>query len=308
MPLLTRNSVRHLREGEFALEPLLKPGADYLASKSIATMSSNEKPTVSRKPDWRLCGSPECRASRPLPWRSRRPVFEDAWGCSKHCLLEMVRGAVRRECGETYGPTDGVAHNHRVPLGLVLLAQGWITHAQLQSALDAQRVGGGRIGECLVLQGGIEQAQVTRGLGVQWGCPVLNTTGFDARRMATVMPKMFIEEFGVIPVRTVGERFLYLGFEASLDASLAFSLEQMTALTIENGILSAEEMSSAKSQLIKADFVPVVSEVIADVNLLDYRIAAILHRKQPARSRLVRVHQYFWLRLWLRIPIKYYIE
>lgn len=299
MPLLTRSSLRALKKGEIGLHSVLNPGTGYLPSKGISAISSEEKPTPPGKPDWRLCGNQKCRTSRPMPWRNRRPIFEDAWGCSRHCLLEMVRAAVRRECREAYASLNGVSHTHRVPLGLVLLAQGWITHAQLQSALDAQRLGGGRIGECLVLQSGIEQAQITRGLGVQWGCPVLNATGLDATQMALVMPKLFTEQFGVVPIRVAGDRFLYLGFESSLDASLAFSLEQMTALKIENGILSAEEIAFAKNQLMKADHVPVISETIAEVNLLDSRIAAILQHQQPARSRLVRVHQYFWLRLWL---------
>jgi hypothetical protein len=29
------------------------------------------------------------------------------------------------------------------------------------------------------------------------------------------------------------------------------------------------------------------------------RIAVLLEQKQPVNARLVRIHQYFWLRLWL---------
>lgn len=294
MPFLTRGGIRSKEA-----EPGLVPGTDKAGLKRRFIISSGVKPSTSDKPEWRSCGNPTCRAVRHMPWRRQRPIFDDTWGCTKQCLLEIVRTAVRRELGESHACIEGALHSHRIPLGLVLLAQGWITHDQLQSALKTQRISGGRIGECLVLQGGIEQVQITRGLGVQWGCPVLSAAGLDAKEMALVMPKSFIEQFGVIPLRTVSDRLLYLGFETSLDPSLALSLENMTGLKVENGILSAEEMALARRHLMKSDYVPVVSEVAADVNSLDYRIVSILLREQPVRSRLVRVHQYFWLRLWL---------
>ena len=34
------------------------------------------------------------------------------------------------------------SHRHRIPLGLVMLEQGWITSGQLRQALDAQKVAG----------------------------------------------------------------------------------------------------------------------------------------------------------------------
>lgn len=246
------------------------------------------------------CGNKECTGSRTMPWRSRRrPIFEGDWGCSGRCVLTMVRTAVRREYVEALALPEEAPHRHRVPLGLVLLAQGWITHSQLQSALDAQRTGGGRIGERLMAQGGVGREQITRGLSVQWGCPVLTTAGFGAREMALVMPRLFIEEFGVLPVRTAGGRMLYLGFEDRLDPSLALALEQMMELKVESGLLSAEDIRSARASLLAANSVPAKLEFVADSDSLTSRITVLVEEKQPLNARLVRVHRYFWLRLWL---------
>ena len=45
-----------------------------------------------------------------------------------------------------------------------MLAQGWITHPQLQKALEAQRENGtGRIGDWLISECGLEAEQITRG-------------------------------------------------------------------------------------------------------------------------------------------------
>ena len=102
------------------------------------------------------------------------------------------RAAARREQGDGNGSTESALHRHRVPLGLVLLAQGWITHSQLRKALEAHRENGtGRIGDWLISECGLEAEQITRGLSVQWGCPVLPVEGFSPEKMVLVMPQLF---------------------------------------------------------------------------------------------------------------------
>ena len=210
----------------------------------------------------------------------------------------MVHAAVRRETG-ALNAVPSMPHRHRVPLGLVLLAQGWITHAQLQQALEAQRTRGGRIGDCLVQECGLEPAQITRGLCMQWSCPVLTASGFTPRAMAMVAPRIFTEEFGLLPLRVAGSRILYLGFEDHLDASAAFALEQMTELKVESGMVPTEEFIAAKQNLLEYEGVAVKIEDAEEPDALAARVTAILEQKQPVASKLVRMHQYLWLRLWL---------
>ena len=40
-------------------------------------------------------------------------------------------------------------------------------------------------------------------------------------------------------------------------------------------------------------------ETVEDKDAMAARITAILEQKQPIASRLVRLHQYYWLRMWL---------
>ncbi len=247
----------------------------------------------------RLCGYTECSSGWTVPWRSRkRPVFEGQWGCGGRCVLGMVRAAVQRELGD--GAVGPQPHRHRVPLGLVMLAQGWITHPQLRKALDAQRESGsGRIGDWLVSECGLEAEQITRGLSMQWSCPVLPMTGFAAEQMALVMPRVFVEEFGLLPLRVAGSRILYLAFEDRLDAAAALAVEQMTELKVESGLVDGKEFQPARRRLLEYESVPVKVEVATDSDALSARITAILEQKQPLASRLVRLHQYYWLRVWL---------
>ncbi len=181
-----------------------------------------------------------------------------------------------------------------------MLAQGWISQEQLRRALDAQRAHGtGRIGDWLVAECGVDAERVTRGLGVQWNCPVLTTDGFSPEAMSLVMPRVFVEEFGQLPLRVAGGRILYLGFQDRMDASVALAVEQMTELRVVTGLLGETQFAAARSMLMASEGVAMKSENVTDADAMAGRMTAVLEQKQPVASRLVRVHNYFWLRMWM---------
>jgi len=237
-----------------------------------------------------------------FPWKNRRhPIFEEKWACSGKCLLAMVKAAIAREVGD--GRRDGVEvqHQHRVPLGLLMLSQGWITHPQLQRALEAQRYqGAGRIGQWLISECGLQPEAVTRGLSVQWGCPVLTTEGFSPTSMAMALPRVFIEKFGILPLRVAGSKILYVGFEDRLDASSAFAVEQMNGLRTESGVVAEERFREAKERLLGCKFAPLTECRVPDGDTLAKAIATVIDQRSTAASRLVRLRGYYWLRAWTR--------
>jgi Type II secretion system (T2SS), protein E, N-terminal domain len=276
-------------------------GDEYRPSKNTAGLNGLGLPaSLGQVQQRRVCGNAECASGWTMPWRNRRrPIFEGQWGCSGRCVLAMAQAAVRRELGDG-GGFVATPHRHRVPLGLLMLAQGWITHTQLQKALTAQRESGtGRIGDWLMSECGLGAEQIVRGLSMQWGCPVLTADGFSPEEMALVMPRMFVERFGLLPLRVAGSRILYLGFADRLDASAAFATEQMTELKVESGVVERSQFGAARSRLLACEGVEVKLEIAEDKDVMAARITAILEQQQPIASRLVRLHQYYWLRLWL---------
>jgi hypothetical protein len=248
------------------------------------------------------CGNAGCRSGWTFPWKNRRhPIFEERWACSGRCLLEMVKAAIAREVGD--GRRDGVEvqHQHRVPLGLVMLAQGWISHPQLQRALEAQRAQGvGRIGDWLVSECGLEADWVTRGLSMQWGCPVLTTDGFSPSAMAMALPRVFIERYGILPLKVAAAKILYVGFEDHLDASSAFALEQMSGLRTESGLVQASRFREARERLLECEFAPLKESAVPDLDALAKSVMTIVDQRQTVASRLVRLREYYWLRAWTR--------
>jgi len=114
-----------------------------------------------------------------------------------------------------------------------------------------------------------------------------------------VMPQMFIEKFGLLPLKVAGKLILYIAFENHLNASAALAVEQMTGLKVESGVMNETQFRTASSRLLQCDAVSMKSETASDPDSLAGRITAILQQKQPIGARLVRLHEYYWLRLWL---------
>jgi hypothetical protein len=257
----------------------------------------------SRNSLFQTCANPDCGSGWLHLWRSRQaPVFEGGWSCSSDCTAAQVASAVRREM-EGRSVAEEI-HRHRVPLGLVMLEQGWITTGQLRQALDAQRVAGaGRLGHWLARQQGVSEQLVTRALGLQWSCPVMPLEYHDAEALAPLVPRLFVDAFGALPLRVAAGKLLYLGFEDRLDPILALAVERMSGLRVESGLVAESQFGPAHGRLLSAKFPSV--ELIEAVSepALARSLARSIEQARPVASRLVRVHDCLWLRMWRRPQI-----
>lgn len=248
------------------------------------------------------CANPHCASGWLHLLRSRSaPVFEGGWNCSAACTRARVQAAMWREM-------DGASrveeiHRHRIPLGLMMLEQGWITAGQLRQALDAQRTAGaGRLGTWLIRKQGISEQLVTRALGLQWSCPVLPIDFHEIEPLAALVPRLFVDAFDVLPLRLAAGKLLYLGFEDRLDPVLALAIERMTGLRVESGVAPGSQFRAAHTRMLSVKFPPVdLIEVASETALVDV-LAKAMERVRPAESRLVRIHDCLWLRMWLHSP------
>ncbi len=291
MSLLSRrNAGMDATAARDALLPALVPKPLGGASKGLGVPPAHRL--------FETCANPGCRSGWLHLWRSRLvPVFEGGWCCSFECTRALVASAVRREAGGRVGVQ--VSYRHRIPLGLIMLEQNWITQVQLREALEAQRSAGmGRLGYWLVRQHAVSEQTVTRALGLQWSCPVLGLENHDAQGLTSAMPRLFLDAFGVLPLRLAAGKVLYLAFEESLDAVLALAVERMTGLRVESGIVQGSRFEAAHARMLDAQFphvelVEAVSEPAAALAL-----TKSIERWRPVASRLVRIHDCLWLRLW----------
>lgn len=296
MPLLNRIPVTLFRTGRGPASGAAAPGfADGLEPARWDGYPATARPGL-----FESCANPACESGWLKVWRSRRtPIFEGGWCCSPECTRACVEVALRREM-DGRGAAQEV-HRHRIPLGLVMLEQGWITSAQLREALDAQRsAGGGRLGQWLVCHRAASEEQVTRALGLQWSCPLLGIEFHDTDGMTGLMPRFFADAFGALPLRVAAGKILYMGYENRPDPVLALAVERMTGLRVENGLVPGSLFRQAHGQQLNAVYPRVELVEAVSESALVHSLVRTIERTQPVESRLVRVHGCLWLRVWLR--------
>jgi len=246
------------------------------------------------------CANPGCDSGWLHLWRSRSaPIFEGGWSCSAACTAARVAAAVGREMDGRGSLQEG--HRHRIPLGLVMLEQGWITSGQLRQALDAQKgAGAGRLGHWLVRQQGVSEQLVTRALGLQWSCPVLPLELHDIEALTVLVPRLFVDAFGALPLRVAAGKLLYLGFEDRLDPVLALAVERMTGLRVESGLVQGSLFRPAHTRMLSARFPAVELIEASSEPALVHALTKSIEKARPVESKLVRVHDCLWLRMGLR--------
>jgi hypothetical protein len=248
----------------------------------------------------RTCSNPRCASGWLHFWRSREAaVFENGWCCSAECTLARVEAALRREMDARGAARE--THRHRIPLGLAMLEQGWITQGELRAALAAQRsAGSGRLGEWLVRQRSSSEELVTRALGLQWGCPMLSLEFHNPEDLTALMPRFFVDAFGALPLRVAAGRLLYLGFEDRIDPALALAAERMTGLRVEVGLIPGSLFRPAHTRALEARFPQVELIEAATEQALAMALTKALEESRPVEARLVRIHDCLWLRIWRR--------
>lgn len=277
-----------------------QPSSELQEADPFSALASDSHPFPSRifRPGLiGQCANPGCRSSWLHLFRKRStPVFEGGWTCSPECTEARVQQAFSRE---RCAPAQDT-HRHRIPLGLLMLEQGWITRRQLRDALEAQRrAGSGRLGNWLVKQRATDEAIVTRALGLQWSCPVLAIETHDPVALTSVVPRLFLDAFGALPLRIAAGKLLYLGFEQCLDPVLVFAVGRVTGLRVEGGIVCTSHFRPALGRLLKGKFPATqLAEAISETAAA-HLIARSIERFQPVNSRMVRVHNFMWLRMWL---------
>lgn len=294
MPLLNRTWA-HIPRGVAEQRAARKAG-DFRRAEG----GSVQIPAGSGKGFLPTCANLHCRSGWLHLWRSREgPVFEGGWCCSAPCTAARVEAAVGREL-DARG-IAGEGHRHRIPLGLAMLEQGWITQRDLRAALAAQKAAGsGKLGQWLVRRASVSEELVTRALGLQWGCPVLGIDFHAPEGLTALVPRLFVDAFGALPLRVAAGRILYLGFEERLDPALALAVERITGLRVESGLVEESLFGPAHVRTLEARFPGVELIEAATEQALAGALTKAVERTRPIEARLARVHDFLWLRMWQR--------
>jgi hypothetical protein len=242
-----------------------------------------------------VCGNRECRTGWLQLFRNRSfPRFEEKWGCSAVCMERMIADTLRSQI-ESWEPVPA-ERALRMPLGLILLSRGWISHRELQEALAAQRrAQNGRIGEWLHRLHGISEETITKALGIQWNCTVL-PSGMPGLEFArSLIPVFLRNRYGLAPLRQGSDRSLYLAGKYRAEHAAARAMEYMFREPVHAAFLedSAWNLADGDAADTTALHLPGHDGVVACIR-------EWIEQSRPSDARLVRVHDHLWLRMWLR--------
>lgn len=276
--------------------------------RMVAERGARETEGASREAEERAlfprCANRRCATGWLHLWRSRRaPAFEGRWACSAECMGELVALAVRREMdgGDTAPPSP-----HRLPMGLMLVEQGRITAGQLHQALRAQQRAreetgeAARLGEWLIRSGVLGETALTHALSAQWNCPVFSLGNYGPEEVAVSMPRFLSEALGALPVRAVAGKLLYVAFNGRIDRSLSYAIERMTGMRVAAGLARDSEFEGAQSLFLKVAAPRTRFLEAASSWVLVRAITRLIEAEKPVEARLVRIHDYYWLRIWRR--------
>jgi hypothetical protein len=241
------------------------------------------------------CGNEDCRTGWLQLWRSRAHTrFEGRWACSSACMEQMIARSV---CAEVESWESVRAERAlRMPLGLILLSRGWISHAELQNALAAQRrAQQGRIGEWLQDLSGISEETIAKALAIQWSCAVLPEGCAGLELAPELMPDFLECRYELLPVRQGSEGAIFLAGRCRAERAAARALERMLGCAVS--VAFVEDRTWKRSPPVPAkdgDLLPL------DADGAVATIARCIESARPRDARLVRMHDHLWLRLWVR--------
>lgn len=270
-----------------------------LLGTSSPTEQEERKPLQRRgRALFPVCANAKCSSGWLHVWRSHStPIIEGGWTCSYSCTRARIAELVHRErTGHTQ--TAGM-HRHRVPIGLVLLTEGWISRDDLRRGLSAQKAGEAvRLGTWLIKHCGLEERRVTQALSIQWNCPILPIDREHKTPVISAVPRLFLETFGCLPLRSSATGILYIAFDDRIDHSLTLAIERMSGLRVESGLIDSSEFRSAHRSILAARFPRARMVEASGIEAMVDALTAIVEREKPFQTRIVRVHGFYWLRVW----------
>jgi hypothetical protein len=255
------------------------------------------------------CALASCSGPQSLWQRFRqrhRPngtFLQGAFYCQPQCLETALINQLSRLRVIAPSPPPP----NRIPLGLLMVARGKLTHVEVQAALEAQRRARyGKIGEWIEKLGFATEQEVTNALALQWGCPV--ATSFDPTTVQSLanIPLPILEAFQMLPLNhAVATNTLYLAFGERVDHAALYAIEKI--LTCRTQPCVAGRKSIAR-QLEFMRQLPRTTDVefgpMHDLAEMARIAASYTARLSPDELRLSRIGRFIWLRLNVRAELR----
>jgi len=245
------------------------------------------------------CASPGCGGPRNI-WqrlRSHRTgaLMDGKFYCQPRCLETAVAEQISRL--RTWTPL--APRPNRIPLALLMVARGKLTHHEAQAALEAQRRAGyGKIGDWIEKLGFASEQEITAALALQWGCPLLSSFNLAATDAQRAIPLPILESCQMLPANfAAATNTLYMACGERVDHAALYGIEKMlscrTLACVADRRKIARQIESMRQRGRPGD----VEFVTRDLGEMARIMSSYVNRIAPREVRLVRIGYFIWLRL-----------
>jgi hypothetical protein len=248
------------------------------------------------------CALASCSGPQSLWQRFRqrhRPngtFLQGVFYCQPQCLETALTNQLSRLRAMAPPPQPP----NRIPLGLLMVARGKLTHVEVQAALEAQRRARyGKIGEWIEKLGFATEQEVTTALALQWGCPVATSVDPSTVQSFGNIPLPILEAFQMLPLNYASaSNTLYLAFGERVDHGALYAIEKILACRTQPCVAGrksiARQLESMRqlSRPTDVEFGP-----MNDLAEMARIAASYTARLSPEEVRLSRIGRFIWLRL-----------
>lgn len=244
------------------------------------------------------CGLANCSQPKSLwrrLWAHRQGTFFDGlFYCHPHCL----ETALRQELSHLQNQAPASLPPNRMPLGLLMVARGKLTHDQVLTALDAQRASGsGNIGEWLEKLGFLTEQEVAAALALQWGCPI--SSSLESNGTCHKLPLAILESFSMWPLHYVkATNTQYIAFAKRLDHAALYAIEKMLGCRVQPCVAPGKIIAGRIERLRHE---PRAGEVefrsVHDPAEIVRIATSYIAKLDAQETRLTRVGGFIWLLL-----------
>ena len=246
------------------------------------------------------CGLVSCSGNK-SPWTHiwRPPAGAFLQGVF-YCQPKCLETALIAQLARLYPSAPAAVPSNRIPLGLLMVARGWLTHEQVVTAVAAQQsANSGKIGDWFEKLGFATEQQVTSALGLQWGCPVASSLDSVANAPFGRIPFGILEAFQMLPLHFVtATNTLYIAFGERVDHAALYTIEKVLdcrtqpCVGVRKSVAAELDQMRQQPRPHEIEFGP-----MHDCTEIGRVGASYMLRLGADEARLGRVGQFIWLRL-----------
>lgn len=221
--------------------------------------------------------------------------LHDEFYCGPQCL----EAALISEISRLRTMTPGALPPNRIPLGLLMVARGKITHIEVRAALEAQRrARHGTIGDWIEKLGFASEQDVTAALALQWGCPIASSFERAPVDFPGGIPLPILEAFQMVPFNYAARSgMLYLAFGARVDHAALYAIERVLECRTQACVAPRRSVTRQLEQMRQRARPSDVEFATRDLSEMARITSSYLMRLRPEHVRLSRIGQFIWLRL-----------